>query len=618
MDLQTSLSSENFIEPIIYHPDVSVVLSVAVHVVEAEPEKGFVPNEIIVGFEHISSQILLDIEEAGGDVLELIPSLNAVRVSVPSSMENAFITAMKNKPGVRYVERNVIFKAVHTPNDPYWGDQWGMGIIQADLAWDIYKGSTSVIVAIIDTGIEYTHDDLSGRYVALGYDWVNNDNDPMDDNGHGTHCAGIAAAVMDNGIGVAGVAQVSLMAEKVLGAGGSGTADDVAQGIVHAADAGAEVISISLGGYIPSKVLKDACQYAWNTGCILVGAAGNDNIQSRHYPAAYDTVIAVSATDWYDGKASYSNYGNWIELSAPGGDGADLHDWILSTYLDNWYAWAYGTSMAAPHVSGLAALVWSYESSLTNQELREHLRNTADDLGDAGKDKYYGYGRINAYRALDELVGFDLNLRVMDWDLTDSIQGAHVYVDSDVKTSDVNGWANRTGVSGTVQIKVKWYGFWVNGTFSVNVDSDTTLDVRCKLYDTAVKVVEHQQGAYLCDANVTAFNGSSTSANKITSVLTNNTGYAFLNNLPNNTLTFTVYANVTLVIGNTIYLIDEENETFMLTCDQNYVSTTSRSFIIVFVGVVAPLCKSLKERVETIRSKLSSNRKTRLKKRKEE
>jgi len=379
-----------------------VTSSIAIYTAKAEPEKGFMPNELIVGFEDISSQILLDVEEAGGDVLELIPSLNAIRVGVPPSMENAFVTAMRSRPGVRYVERNAILKAVDTPNDYYWGYQWGMTIIQADLAWDIHTGSTSIIVAIIDTGVEYTHEDLSGHYVARGYDWVNNDNDPLDDNGHGTHCAGIAAAVMDNGKGVVGVAQVSLMAEKVLGATGSGTADDVAQGIVHAADASAEVISISLGSYFSSSLLKDACQYAWNKGCLLVAAAGNDNIQWRLYPAAYDTVIAVAATNRYDGKASYSNYGSWIELSAPGGDGNDHYDWILSTYIGG-YAWGKGTSMATPHVSGLAALVWSYESGLTNQALREHLRSTADDLGAAGKDNYYGYGRINAYRALKEL-----------------------------------------------------------------------------------------------------------------------------------------------------------------------------------------------------------------------
>lgn len=380
-----------------------VMSSVAIYTVEAKPGNGFVPNEMIVGVENIGSRVLFAIEGSGGVVLEQIPTLRAVRVYVPSAMENVFMAAMKGRPGVRYVERNVIFKAVYTPNDPYWDDLWGMRIIEADYAWNISKGSTFVTVAIIDTGVEYTHDDLSGHYVTLGYDWVNSDNDPMDDHGHGTHCAGTAAAVMDNQIGVVGVAQVSIMAEKVLDASGSGYADDVAQGIVHAADAGAEVISISLGGYRSSALIEDACQYAWDKGSILVAAAGNENTLRKLYPAAYDTVISVAATDRYDEKASYSNWGDSIELSAPGGDGDDYPDWILSTYLDNWYAWGAGTSMACPHVSGLAALVWSYESSLTNQQLRTHLQNTADDLGDAGKDKYFGYGRINAYRALNEL-----------------------------------------------------------------------------------------------------------------------------------------------------------------------------------------------------------------------
>lgn len=380
-----------------------VMSSVVIYTVKAAPEEVFAPNEFIIGVKEVNSRILFHIQRSGGIILEEISVLNAIRVKVPPSIENAFIKSIKSRPEVRYVERNIVFKAVHTPNDPYWDDQWGMRIIQADSAWDIHKGSTSVTVAIIDTGIEYTHDDLSDHCINLGYDWVNNDNDPMDDNGHGTHCAGVAAAIMDNGIGVVGVAQVSIMAEKVLDEEGSGYADDVADGIVHAVDAGADVISMSLGSYFSSNLIKDACQYAWDKGCILVAAAGNDNIQWRHYPAAYDTVIAVSATDKYDRKASYSNYGNWIELAAPGGDGEDYHDWILSTYLDNWYAWSCGTSMATPHVAGLAALVWSYEPTLTNQELRQHLRDTADDLGASGKDRYYGYGRINAYRALNEL-----------------------------------------------------------------------------------------------------------------------------------------------------------------------------------------------------------------------
>lgn len=449
--------------------------SISVKVVESKPMTEFAPNEMIVGLENINNQVLLYVEESGGVLLEQIPAISAVRVYVPSTLENAFISAMKSNSEVRYVERNGIFRTVYTPNDPYWSNQWGMMIIQADDAWDIHKGSTSVIVAIVDTGIDYTHNDLSGHYLALGYDWVNGDNDPKDDHWHGTHCAGIAAAIVDNGIGVTGVAQVSIMAEKVLNAGGSGTWENVAQGITHAADAGADVVSMSLGGTGYSSVVEDACQYAWSKGCILVAAAGNSNTNTPFYPAAYTTVIAVAATSRYDTKASYSNWGDWIELSAPGGDGSNSNDWILSTYLNNGYAWAKGTSMACPHVSGLAALVWSYDSSLTNQQLWDHLHNTADDLGDPGKDQYYGYGRINAYRALNELgpapkmhVG-DISMwytkrgawytvyakvPVLD-EIGSAVSGATVYVDITLPDGSVKSFTGSTLADGTATFKFR-------------------------------------------------------------------------------------------------------------------------------------------------------------------
>lgn len=187
--------------------------------------------------------------------------------------------------------------------------------------------------------------------------------------------------------------------------------------------------------------------------------------------------------------------------------------------------------------------------------------------------------------------GYALNLRVRDWDLTDNIQGAYVYVDSDVKTSDVNGWANWTCDSGTVQIKVKYYGFWVNGTFSVTMDSDKTIDVQCKLYDVTIKVQEEQHNAYLVSANVTVFNASSTSGNKIKSGITGSNGQVSFTNLPNNTLVFTQYAgsSYTIVIGNTTQTVSSENQSITLTANQNYVSTSNPYSIIAFLGLIIPL-----------------------------
>jgi len=192
---------------------------------------------------------------------------------------------------------------------------------------------------------------------------------------------------------------------------------------------------------------------------------------------------------------------------------------------------------------------------------------------------------------VDYALGYNLNLRVRDWDLTDNIQGAYVYKDSDAQISDANGWANWTLVSGTVQIKVRYYGFWVNGTFSVTMDSDKTINVQCKLYDVTVLVQESVQNATLAGANVTVYNSTSVQGNKITSGVTGNNGQVQLLNLPNNTLTFTQYggASYSLVIGNTTRLVSSENQAFTLTANQNNISTNSYYSIIAFIGVAVPL-----------------------------
>jgi len=192
---------------------------------------------------------------------------------------------------------------------------------------------------------------------------------------------------------------------------------------------------------------------------------------------------------------------------------------------------------------------------------------------------------------VDYALGYNLNLRVRDWDLTDNIQGAYVYKDSDAQISDANGWANWTLVSGTVQIKVRYYGFWVNGTFSVTMDSDKTINVQCKLYDVTVLVQESVQNATLAGANVTVYNSTSVQGNKITSGVTGNNGQVQLLNLPNNTLTFTQYggASYSLVIGNTTRLVSSENQAFTFTANQNNISTNSYYSIIAFVGVAVPL-----------------------------
>lgn len=346
------------------------------------------------------------------NVLEIVSGVNAttlnkiamgnktaVVVDIPFEKVVSFMSELNRSISYRYVEPVVEYEALFTPNDPYWDDQWGPQKIQADFAWNTTTGNQSILVAVIDTGIDYNHEDLSSNYNASGYDWVNDDNDPMDDHWHGTHVAGIVAATTNNSIGIAGMAQVQIMAEKVLrpvlGGRASGTSTDVADGIIHAANASAKIINLSLGGRIPSQVVFDAVQYAYDQGVLIVAAAGNDGDQIKHFPAALPEVVSVGATDEYDYRTSFSNYGDWLELAAPGIS-------IMSTLPDDSYGIKGGTSFAAPHVAGAAALIWSHFPNFNREQVRAQLRWTTEDLGDPGYDIEFGFGRINAKNAVEQ------------------------------------------------------------------------------------------------------------------------------------------------------------------------------------------------------------------------
>lgn len=358
----------------------------------------YVEGEVIVGFKPGAAALSV-VSQSGASVKNEVSKLNAFVVRVAPGKEDAYVANMKTNPAVAFVERNGIGEAAFIPNDTNWGLLWNMPMIKADKAWDTYRGSTEVIIAILDTGINYSHADLAANYMPGGYDWAYNDFDPMDGHNHGTHCAGIAAAVMNNALGVAGVAQVKVWAEKILTDTGNGAVDDLASGIVHATDKGVKVISMSLQNYPYSTLVENAVNYAYSKGVILVAAAGNahrDIDTSPSYPASYTNVIAVSATNSADNfDSSYSNYGDKIEVSAPG---TDIYSTI--SVVPNGYTYMTGTSMACPHVAGLAALIWSYKPHLTNGQVRTALHTSVDDKGPAGKDEQYGYGRINCQKAI--------------------------------------------------------------------------------------------------------------------------------------------------------------------------------------------------------------------------
>ncbi len=370
-----------------------------------------------------------------GKVVDEIAPLNAVVLQVPADRVDAVLSALRSDPRVLYAERDGIAQVAFTPNDPeYKIHQYGPQIIQADKAWDITKGDPNVLVAVVDTGVDYTHPELKDK-VVLGYDFANNDPDPADDNGHGTHVAGIIAAATNNGIGVASVGfNTRVLAVKVLSANGSGYYSTVAKGITYAADNGARIINLSLRGTVSSAILQDAVNYAWNKGVLVVAAAGNDGSDAPSYPAAYPHVLAVAATDWNDAHWSLSNYGDYIDVAAPG-VGIVSTDWAGGV---GPYASRSGTSMAAPHVAAVAALALAVNPDLTNADLETIITSTADDKGDPGWDPYYGAGRVNAYKAV-------MAAQEMGRNVANGTIGDLVWVDANgngIQDADERGLAN--------------------------------------------------------------------------------------------------------------------------------------------------------------------------------
>ncbi|MEK7848884.1 MAG: S8 family peptidase [Chloroflexota bacterium] len=347
------------------------------------------------------------VEGHGGMVLKPFVGRSGLVVLIPEAARGP----VAGIPGVVAVEPDVVLSAVKPPGggggQPAESLPWGVNRIDADLAWGSVTG-TGVDIAIIDTGIDQNHPDLVGN-LAGGRNFVAKGStvDPNawnDDNGHGTHVAGTAAAV-DNTIGVIGVAPTArLWAVKVLDRRGSGYLSDVIAGIYWAADSGMEVVNLSLGikketlDQYPNdrQALQDAVDYAYLTrGVVVVAAAGNEGAGTDTviYPARFDSALAVAATDSNDARAPFSSTGPSVDLAAPGVS-------IYSTYKGGAYATMSGTSMASPHVAGAAALViQSLGSAWSNSAVVNRLTSTADDKGAVGRDSLYGYGLVDAQQA---------------------------------------------------------------------------------------------------------------------------------------------------------------------------------------------------------------------------
>lgn len=392
-----------------------------------EGKPTYVKGEIIVKFKTIHSR--KRIREMFGENIEIsntYSNVNIKKINIPDNMdENETLEIFRNNPSVEYAHLNSICYAFYVPNDIYYSYQWNFKHINMEKAWDIQKkGSGDIIGAVIDTGIAYENYngyekplDLSSKIFCYPYDFINNDDHANDDEGHGTHVTGTICQTTNNLWGVAGIAYgTSIMPVKVLDSNGCGTDLSTANGIIWAVDHGARIINMSLGfktdqtSDIPQTT--NAMKYAYDHEVIMVAASGNDGIEGVSYPAAYPEVIAVGAINYLDDLTNYSQYGINQELVAPGGDS---HDYNLDGYVDgipqetfkkpnydkfDFYFFT-GTSMAAPHVTGLISLLLSQQPSRTIIDIRNILHKTSKDLGSSGWDKYYGYGRIDAYNALN-------------------------------------------------------------------------------------------------------------------------------------------------------------------------------------------------------------------------
>jgi thermitase len=298
-------------------------------------------------------------------------------------------------PTVSYSEPNYIYLQNEIPNDLLYSRyQWNLPAIDTEAGWTLSRGKKGVAIAVIDSGIDLDHPDLVHR-LQKGYNVLADNAIPEDDNGHGTHVAGIIASQPNNREGVAGITWFNpIMPIKALNSEGYGTSFDVAKAIHWAVDHGAKVINLSLGNYQPSTMLEEAIRYAYDRDVVLIAASGNDSTAQPSFPAAYPEVISVGAVDPDLSFAHYSNYGTYLDVVAPGTN-------IASTFSQHRYAALSGTSMAAPHVTALAGLIRSLNPHLTNDDVKQIIIKTATDLGENGKDPYYGYGLINVYRALE-------------------------------------------------------------------------------------------------------------------------------------------------------------------------------------------------------------------------
>ncbi len=363
---------------------------------------------VVVPLDTLGPERLADaVAETGGEIVRVDQRLEFAVVSTPRPDQLEDRLAVQVQPDAEAAE-TVQAGWLDAPADPRYSDQWGPRYLDMHQAWGLEDGDPAVTVAVIDSGINVSHPDIDPAQVRFGHDYVEDDEVPKDERGHGTHVAGIVMATRDNREGIAGMADVTVLAIRVLNATGKGFCSDVASGVREAVDEGAEVINLSLSCTSDHQPLHEALRDARDAGVLVVAAAGNhwDARQALKercvvHPARYPEALAVGAVKGAPGVAgttlsvsasSFSCRGPEVELAAPGED-------ILSTTGGGYASWS-GTSMAAAHVSATAALVLSATPGLTAEQVRARLATTADDLGQEGRDEAYGHGMVDPVEAI--------------------------------------------------------------------------------------------------------------------------------------------------------------------------------------------------------------------------
>ncbi|MCS7064933.1 MAG: S8 family serine peptidase [Fimbriimonadales bacterium] len=372
------------------------------------------PDRVMVRF--ASETARKECEQAGFAILRDIPQIGYAVVRVPWGQVDESIEQLIRNGWASEAYPDRAYRLAYEPNDPLFPSQWNLFRMQVPQAWDWTRGSPQVVVAVLDTGVDYYHPELAPNLWVntgeipnngidddgnglvddyLGYDFAYNDPNPMDDHGHGTACAGIVAAAGDNNLQIAGVAfQCRIMCVKIGLSNGYSYDSMFAPGVIYAAQMGAKVQSISYFSDDLTPALRAATDYAWKLGSLLVVAAGNYNEPLPLYPAGYDRAVGVAASTQLDRKASFSNMGSWVDVAAPG----------VGIYATRWgggYTDSFaGTSAAAPNAAGVAALLWSWSPNARIETIREALEYSAEVIPDPAAGAYVNYGRVNADRAL--------------------------------------------------------------------------------------------------------------------------------------------------------------------------------------------------------------------------